>query len=591
MTQSDLINVEIYDFNNPVPKQQRITFEQCAELLTEPCSGFYFGKTTGQQTFSAITVTYKCSRPPFCPFKHIRADNPSKGTYTFLIPFRLPADRDGIPDGCKDEFLDAAVAHISGTPECTPVLEREQSMTRVYPSQNITRAFDLPLFDPTVSGNEIISGLYQDRPDPIAEQGDADREAEIERAAQQYERAMFEQSVQPMAVFCKNEFRRKIAQNRIAVPTGFANFDNYNRGGLHNGLYCITAGTSVGKTDFCLQMADRIAAGTDGTDGADVLYFSLEMTRESLLARSLSRIHAAMHQDTILTPAFNGSSDIKTDRSIDDGAFLRGETDAPDIERYYTEHQGVRLRVIEGIMNTTADDVVDAVWHFAVNQQYTDKRHSPRKPEKRPFVVFVDYFQDLQPPIPDDPRAPKDPEAPIKPKFITDRQAASYAVQQLYKLSKELCIPVVVISATARSGYREEQTIASAKESGMIEYAADAVFGLQYHVVSMPEYRAAGDTPKQNSKTKADLYREAQRQYPRQMELTLQKNRFTGDDPVSFSFSYCPNIHTYRDEGLNHWKDSDSSSEANTQTNAAAAFGKQNGAEKNSSKYRSGRAH
>lgn len=420
---------------------------------------------------------------------------------------------------------------------------------------------------------KAVTGEKSETPDEREKRIKRETEAAIEQAAQQYEGVVLDPHLRTIATFYKTEFRQKIRQNRQSVPTGFKNFDDYNRGGLHNGLYCITAGTSVGKTDFCLQMADQMAAA-----GTDVLYFSLEMTRESLLSRSLSRCHAAAHIDAYPF----GDPKTKDNHKIDDGAFLRGEISDPETEQLYINGAGSHLRISEGIMCTTVLDVVATVFHYAVKSGRAEKHGNDYVKTDRdcpPFVVFVDYFQDLQPH--DD------------GKYRTDRQIASAAVQALYKLSKELCIPVVVISATARSGYREEQTIASAKESGMIEYAADAVFGLQYHVVSTAKYRAAGDTPKQNNpeKTKADLYREAQRQYPRQMELTLQKNRFTGDDPVSFSFSYCPNIHTYRDEGLNHWKDSDSSSEANTQTNAAAAFGKQNGAEKNSSKYRSGRAH
>ena len=70
-----------------------------------------------------------------------------------------------------------------------------------------------------------------------------------------------------------------------AIPTGFTGLDKLLEGGLYEGLYIIGAISSLGKTTFALQAADQIAA-----TGQDVIIFSLEMARNELIAKSISRL-------------------------------------------------------------------------------------------------------------------------------------------------------------------------------------------------------------------------------------------------------------------------------------------------------------
>lgn len=72
--------------------------------------------------------------------------------------------------------------------------------------------------------------------------------------------------------------------NTEVIPTGFEALDNMLDGGLYEGLYGIGAISSLGKTTFALQMADQIAA-----QGHEVLVFSLEMSSNELIAKSISR--------------------------------------------------------------------------------------------------------------------------------------------------------------------------------------------------------------------------------------------------------------------------------------------------------------
>ena len=73
-------------------------------------------------------------------------------------------------------------------------------------------------------------------------------------------------------------------RNKKVVSTGFPNLDNHLDGGVHEGLYVIGAISSLGKTTFMIQIADYISS-----QGQDVLYISLEMSKYEIMAKSISR--------------------------------------------------------------------------------------------------------------------------------------------------------------------------------------------------------------------------------------------------------------------------------------------------------------
>ena len=75
-----------------------------------------------------------------------------------------------------------------------------------------------------------------------------------------------------------------IRGRRDVYSTGFENLDRLLDGGLYPGLYIIGAISSLGKTTFCIQMMDNIAK-----QGHDVIFFSLEMAAEELIAKAISR--------------------------------------------------------------------------------------------------------------------------------------------------------------------------------------------------------------------------------------------------------------------------------------------------------------
>ena len=84
--------------------------------------------------------------------------------------------------------------------------------------------------------------------------------------------------------FLKDFTDRISIQNSSFCPTGIKSLDEILDGGLYSGLYCIGSVSSLGKTTFCLQIADSVAL-----NGKDVLIFSLEMSKYELIAKSISR--------------------------------------------------------------------------------------------------------------------------------------------------------------------------------------------------------------------------------------------------------------------------------------------------------------
>lgn len=273
---------------------------------------------------------------------------------------------------------------------------------------------------------------------------------------------------------------------RKPIYTGFKLIDKKLGGGLYEGLYIMGALSSLGKTTLMLQMADNIAEQGD----YDVLFFSLEMSKYELMAKSISRL-------TYISVLNQGISQsyAKTTRGISEGRRYGGYTDAEgkehppyndtqkeliaDATAYYSKI-ATNLYIYEGLGNIGVREIKEAV----------DKHY--RATGKAP-IVFIDYLQILQ---------PYDMKA-------TDKQNTDIAVRELKKLSREYSIPVFAISSFNRQNYHNIVNMTSFKESGAIEYSSDVLIGLQF--------RGAG--------TKDFNLKEAQGAVPREIEFKVLKNR------------------------------------------------------------------
>lgn len=280
----------------------------------------------------------------------------------------------------------------------------------------------------------------------------------------------------------------EIDQFKDDISTGYSNLDKL-AGGLYAGLYCLGAISSLGKTSFAAQMADQIAAA-----GNDVIFFSLEQSRLELVSKSIARRTAR-------------SGNPVTNLSIRKG-YLPPHVLAA-AEQYKAE-VGDRVSIIEGNFGCDVSFIGDYV------RQYI------RRTKTRP-VVFVDYLQILQ-------------GMANGGKSASTKETVDITVTELKRLSREMNIPVVVISSLNRSNYLAPVDFESFKESGGIEYTCDVVWGLQLECMNEEIFDSD-----RNSKVKAkrDAVKKAKAENPRKIELSCLKNRF-GTASFSCYFDYYP---------------------------------------------------
>lgn len=320
---------------------------------------------------------------------------------------------------------------------------------------------------------QSVSTLIQDK-------RNEERQTQLEDYQKQSAGAYLEQFIENI----KNNM------NRTATSTGFKRLDEVLDGGLYDGLYILGAISSLGKTTILLQVADQIAQQSE-----DVIIFSLEMSRDELIAKSISRSTYVLAKDKGLA---------KTARGILDGKRY---------EKYYTEAEidliaaaldcystyGKQIYIHEGSGNIGAFQIRDIVQqHIAI---------TGRKP-----TIIVDYLQIL---------APYDP-------HYNDKQNTDKAVLELKRISRDYKVPVIAVSSFNRMNYNTPVSMEAFKESGAIEYSADVLIGLQLENVG---------------KERFDV-NQAKNKNPREIELVILKNR-NGSTGQTISYKYNPKFNFF----------------------------------------------
>ena len=259
--------------------------------------------------------------------------------------------------------------------------------------------------------------------------------------------------------------------NTDSVPTGFKTLDSVLDGGLYEGLYSIGAISSLGKTTF--------------------LVFSLEMSKNELIAKSISR-------NTIkrIAASKGNPQHAKTTRGILTGkkyAFYN-QTEKEIIQNSVLDYAKIsdNIFIHEGMGDVTVDDIVRQVKEHIESVQ-------------NPPVVIVDYLQIL---------SPRNPRA-------TDKQNTDSAILTFKRLSRDYKIPVIVISSFNRENYAAKVSMQAFKESGAIEYSTDVLIALQLRGTGTKDF----DVDQAKSKN------------PREIEAVILKNRNgTTGKKVNFKF-------------------------------------------------------
>lgn len=279
------------------------------------------------------------------------------------------------------------------------------------------------------------------------------------------------------------------------IPTGIPPLDSLLDGGLYPGLYFIGAISSLGKTALTLQIADNIAKG-----GRDVLFFSLEMARNELIARSLSRLTRQL---------CGGNTRLaKTTRGI-----LRANFN-PEEQEIFTKAVGTysgyagNLYISEGLGDIGINEVRETLNRFM------------RFNEGTPPVIVIDYIQIL---------------APVSEK-LTDKQAVDKNVLELKRISRDFQIPVFGISSFNRENYTEPVNLASFKESGAVEYSSDVLIGLQYAGWDYLEKEKEGDHKRRVRAQYDIISADSKKGMPIEVDCKILKNRNGTKDKFKLRF-------------------------------------------------------
>ena len=274
--------------------------------------------------------------------------------------------------------------------------------------------------------------------------------------------------------------------NNTCIKTNFEGLDDLLEGGLYEGLYCVGAISSLGKTTFVTQIADQIAA-----QGTDVLIFSIEMSRWEIISKSISR-HTVIE-------SIASNSDIrnaKTARGITEGSrYLAYSTPEIDLIKKARENYAQYCKNIYIVEGTGLIGVGLIRETVEKHIKYTGKVP----------VVIIDYLQILYP-------------VDVR---LTEKQNTDRSVIELKRISRDFKTPVIAISSFNRENYKSIVSMQSFKESGAIEYSSDVLIGLQLKGTGREHFDV----------------NEAKSRNPREIELVVLKNR-NGRTGIKMEFDY-----------------------------------------------------
>ena len=328
----------------------------------------------------------------------------------------------------------------------------------------------------------------------------------------------------------ENEIYNRNAAKYRRWPTGFPVLDQKLKGGFKAGqLIFLGAISSLGKTSFALQIAAQVAEV-----GKDVLIFSLEMSRDELNAKTLSRyMYLAAGSDPHLREYAASTQDI-LDGNIQ-GVVMGQATDPAQgtlfveaLER--SRNIAKNIRIFVGNNNISVDKVREVVdLHIAATG-------------KRPLVI-LDYLQILQ---------PSEYAKTTDKRLLTD-----YDTTTLKVIARYYEIPIMVISAFNRTNYLEPVSMGSFRESSSIEYSSDILLGLQYQGMEYQKiiytddkgnrrkgYEGQKDHDSRVREMLDQMDMDGANGLPLPIELKLLKNRNGVKGTVRYSFLPAHNLYT-----------------------------------------------
>lgn len=221
----------------------------------------------------------------------------------------------------------------------------------------------------------------------------------------------------------KIEFMANKKENITGVPTFFNDLDNMTSGWQPSDLIIVAARPSMGKTAFCLNIAQNAAIRAK----IPVAVFSLEMSREQLVQRLMS------------SEAMIDQHKIRTGRLLDD--------------------EWVRLtRAVQPL--SAANMYIDDTPAISILELRARARRL--KAEKGLGLIVIDYLQLMQ----------------MGKRSESRQQEISEISRSLKALARELNVPVIALSQLSRAVEQTSEkkpALSHLRESGALEQDADMV--------------------------------------------------------------------------------------------------------------------
>lgn len=276
---------------------------------------------------------------------------------------------------------------------------------------------------------------------------------------------------------------------------GFPDIDKYLT--LYPGLACLGGASSLGKTTFAVNIADKLLAR-----GETVLYFSLEQMPVEIVTKSLARM---IYENNPFSQITNNE--------------IKGDAKSPELERAKQDYAELakRLYIIPGDFRMTAGRIVKIVESFIQEHKV--------KP-----IVIIDYLQLIA--------RPQDVKGDRR-EYIDEN------IKALKLMQKNNELFVLLISSFNRSSSLQPVSYESFKETGMIEYTCDYIWGLQLSVQDAENttfYTVRGPKGGLSQRTdwgKQQLINREQKKLPKQVEFVSLKNR-NGTQFFKAFFDYFP---------------------------------------------------
>lgn len=245
------------------------------------------------------------------------------------------------------------------------------------------------------------------------------------------------------------DFTRKIQEETFSpCSTGMQRLDWLLSGGMRQQELVVLGGApGIGKTAFTQQLFEGIAKR-----GIPVLYFNLEMSRDQLYARSISRLIARDGGSVTAAQVLDGSTWTKTQgMAVEAACRTYAQTVAPYISYNPMSGRTVALSAIVGAMTAEAEKA---------------KKQAAAAP-----CVVLDYLQLVE-------GEPKQDQAEVIKRAV--KALKDYAIR--YNTF------VFVIMANNRESNKSGQaTMDSGRDTSAIEYTADTMLQLAYTASVRPK--------------------------------------------------------------------------------------------------------